>query len=183
VGDDAARQLMVGPVRRIKKLRNGRWDLRLPDEERHVLRALVPQLRELLGGDDPALRRLFPTAYLGDGEADAEAFYRQVTYDELVALRLARLEGFEAMLDAHEVTSAQLESAMGAVNDLRLVLGTRLDVSEHDADRDLDAEDPEAPLYAVYTYLGWVLEMIVEALFATVPEAGFEVDEAGGEAQ
>jgi Domain of unknown function (DUF2017) len=170
---------MVGPIRRIKKLRGGNWELRLPDEERQILTALVPQLRALLSEDDPAVRRLFPTAYPDDVEADA--FYRQVTRDELVEQRVARLEMFAAMLDATEVTTEQLESAMGAVNDLRLVLGTRLDVSEDDDPTAIDEHDPEAPLVAVYSYLGWILEMIVEALFATVPEAGFDVDEGVGE--
>jgi hypothetical protein len=170
---------MVGPIRRIKRHRRGTWDLRLPDEERHVLRALLPQLREMLAGDDPALRRLFPTAYPDDVEADA--FYHQVTRDDLVAQRLARLDAFGDVLDATEVTTEQLESAMGALNDVRLVLGTRLDVSEGDDPASLDADDPEAPLHAVYSYLGWILEMVVEALSSIVPEEGFDVDEGGAQ--
>jgi Domain of unknown function (DUF2017) len=170
---------MVGPIRRIKKQRRGNWELRLPDEERHVLRALVPQLRELLAADDEALRRLFPTAYPADLEADA--FYQQLTHDDLVDQRMARLAQFEVFLDASEVSTEQLECAMGAVNDLRLVLGTRLDVSEDDDPTEIDEEDPEAPLLAVYSYLGWILEMIVEALFATVPEEGFDLDDVAGD--
>jgi hypothetical protein len=53
---------------------------------------------------------------------------------------------------------------MGAINDLRLVLGTRLDVSE---DMDLDAladDDPLTPAFALYGYLGWLQEQIVAAL-------------------
>jgi len=58
---------------------------------------------------------------------------------------------------------AQLLSWMGAVNDLRLVLGTRLDVSEETA-FDQDPDDPDAPALAVYQYLSFLLETIVDAL-------------------
>jgi hypothetical protein len=51
---------------------------------------------------------------------------------------------------------------MGAVNDLRLVLGTRLDVTE-DMD-DIELDDPRAPAFHVYHYLTYVLSEIVNAL-------------------
>jgi hypothetical protein len=170
---------MVGPIRRIKRNRRGTWDLRLPDEERQVLLALSAQLREMLTEDDPALRRLFPTAYPADAEAEAEAFYRQLTRDDLVDQRMARLDTFAQVLEVSEVTTEQLESAMGALNDLRLVLGTRLDVSEDDDPGAMDPDHPETPLYAVYSYLGWILEMVVDALFSSVPEDGFDTEEPG----
>ena len=50
---------------------------------------------------------------------------------------------------------------MGAVNDIRLVIGTKLDVSE-DPSFDIDEDDPDAQAHAIYTYLGWLLEQIVE---------------------
>ena len=60
------------------------------------------------------------------------------------------------------LTEDQLNAWMGAVNDLRLVLGTRLDVTE-----DMDAvqlDDPRAPAFAVYQYLTHLLSEIVNAL-------------------
>ena len=59
---------------------------------------------------------------------------------------------------------------MGAVNDLRLVLGTRLDVSEDDHDVDPDA--PDGPARLVYHYLGWLLEEIVDACMTRRPAGG-----------
>ncbi len=50
---------------------------------------------------------------------------------------------------------------MTALNSLRLVLGTRLDVGEDPPELDLD--DPEAPMYAVYEYLAWMLEQAIRA--------------------
>ena len=47
--------------RRVKRTRRGDFELRLPDEERTVIRSLVGQMRELLAEDaDPGLRRLYP---------------------------------------------------------------------------------------------------------------------------
>ena len=51
---------------------------------------------------------------------------------------------------------------MGAVNDLRLVIGTNLDVCEDDGP--LDPDDPDAPACAVYGYLTGLLDDIVSAL-------------------
>ena len=59
-------------------------------------------------------------------------------------------------------TQDQLFAWMGAVNDLRLVLGTRLDVSE-ETDLAVDPSHPDAGAYGLYTYLGWLLELLVDA--------------------
>ena len=52
---------------------------------------------------------------------------------------------------------------MTALNQLRLVLGTRLDVSEDDEPLP-DPEDPAAPLHDIYHYLGVLLEAVLDAL-------------------
>lgn len=154
----------------VRRRRDGAFDVRLRGWERDLLTDLVPQLRELLtagagGGEagaapDPSLRRLFPTAYADDAALDAE--YQSLVRDDLLERRLASLDLLEETIDADVVTEEQLTAWMGAVNDLRLVIGTRLDVSE-DMD-EIDPEDPDAPLFAAYGYLGWLLENIVAAL-------------------
>jgi hypothetical protein len=162
VGDDAAGHV-IGWNRRVKRTRRGDFELRLPAEERAVLEALVPQLRQLLDGDlaDPSLRRLFPTAYAEDPERDRE--YHALVRDELADRRRATVDTLLATLDEPRLTEEQLTAWMGAVNDLRLVLGTRLDVSEETELPD-DPDDPDAPMLALYGYLGFLLEDIVEAL-------------------
>jgi hypothetical protein len=127
--------------------------------------SLVGQLRRVLTGDDvaadPGMRRLFPSAYADDAARDAE--YREMVHDDLLAARLGALDVVEATVGASNVDEAQLLAWMGAINDLRLVLGTRLDVSEETA-FDADPEDPDAPALAVYQYLSFLLESIVDAL-------------------
>jgi hypothetical protein len=52
---------------------------------------------------------------------------------------------------------------MLTVNSLRLVLGTLLDVTEDDAEPELDEDDPVSAQWNLYGWLGWLLEWIVEA--------------------
>jgi hypothetical protein len=140
----------------------GRYAVGLRDEERDLLRSLVGQLRSLLEDttDDPSVRRLFPTAYHDDEEKDHE--YQVLARGELLDRRLAALDATAATLDANELDHEAVSAWMAAVNDLRLVLGTRLDVAEDQPAP--DADDPEAPAYAVYAYLTEVLDGLVDAL-------------------
>ncbi|HTN79183.1 MAG TPA: DUF2017 family protein [Acidimicrobiales bacterium] len=148
--------------RRIKRTKKGDFELRLPDEERTVVRSLVSQMREILAEDaDPGLRRLYPTAYAEDAERDRE--YQRLVHDDLLARRLAAFETVEETLDAERLDEEQLVAWMGVLNDTRLVIGTKLDVSE-DPTFDIADDDPDAPAYAIYAYLGWLLEQIVDVL-------------------
>jgi hypothetical protein len=151
--------------RRVRRVGPDEFELRLPDEERSVLRSLPAQLRALLEdpspGDDPARGRLFPPAYWDDPERDSE--FQRLMHDDLVASKLAAAEIVESTVDSNRLSGDELVAWMGALNDLRLVLGTRLDVTEDPADA--PAEDaPEAPAYALYSYLGWLQEQVVAAL-------------------
>ena len=152
--------------RRLARNRRGTYDLRLPEAERELLRWLVPSMRRLLVGADaaadPSLRRLFPPAYAEDPAADAE--YRELMHDDLLAQRLEQLDVLETTADASELTGEQLDQWMRCVNDIRLVLGTRLDVTEEDQGDELDPDDPDAGMRAVYHYLGWLLGEIVDLL-------------------
>jgi hypothetical protein len=53
---------------------------------------------------------------------------------------------------------------MRAINDVRLLLGTRLDVSEAPGQRHVDPDDPRAPGFALYDYLSLLTQELVEAL-------------------
>jgi hypothetical protein len=145
---------------RIARTEQGRFRLQLPDNERDVLRALPDQLRSLLTERDALVHRLFPPAYTDDVARSEE--YSRLTEEDLVAGRLSKLETFERTLDAEEVGEEELVAWLGALNDLRLVIGTRLDVTE-DMDP-LPDRHPDAGLYALYSYLGWLQEQLVEAL-------------------
>ena len=68
---------------RVRRTRRGDFQLRIPAQEREVLRGLPGQLRALLGTDDPALERLFPPART----ATVESFF--VTREQRATFRQA----------------------------------------------------------------------------------------------
>ena len=55
---------------------------------------------------------------------------------------------------------------LGGINDIRLALGVRLNVEEnsHETLELLKPDDPMRPVYAVYTWLGWLQDSLLQAL-------------------
>ena len=155
------------PRLRIERTGPGRFRLHLPPEERAIIRRLLPQLRELVEEGDPSTRRLFPTAYVGDPDKERE--YQELMRSDLVASRLAAIGVVETTLDDDAIGAGELERWMEAVNSLRLVIGTRLDVTE-DLPH-LPDDHPDGPALALYEYLGWLLEHAVEAMSADLHDA------------
>ena len=152
---------------RVKRKGRGRYQVRLRPTERILVGDLVGQLREqlLASTDEPSVRRLFPPAYPDDPERDAG--YQVLTRDELLESKLAAIDVVERTLEGDELDEAGMTAWMGTLNSLRLVLGTRLDVDEELPT--LDTDDPLAPAYAVYEYLGWLLSQVVDALSPDLP--------------
>ena len=152
-------------MRNIKRDRKrGGYTLNLPPEERELLRTLPGQFRKVLQTGDPSLRRLFPPAYTDDDDANDE--FQRLMREELLEGKLAALEIVEQTANADHLTEAQLEGWLGALESLRLFLGTQLDVSEEMYAVALDPDDPSAPALALYGYLSWLQEQAVEALSA-----------------
>jgi Domain of unknown function (DUF2017) len=154
---------------RFEPERGGGFRLRLPADEREMLRSVPELLRELLDGDldAPDLRRLFPPAYQDD--ADLQTEYRRLTIDDLADRRREALRVVEDTIDADHLTEEQLVAWLGVVNDVRLVLGTRLDVSEDASVRPPPRDDPRFAQFALFSYMGFLEENIVEALAKTLP--------------
>ena len=155
---------------RLKRTHAGTYRFGLADEERAILRQLLPQLRELVlsppEATDDRIRRLFPTAYADDPEKDAE--YQRLMRDELVQSRVEAIDRVEASLDSTELTEEELIGWIQSVNAVRLVLGTMLDVSEdeqvEDVARRFSPDDPALHDYALYGYLSALLDEMVSVL-------------------
>jgi Domain of unknown function (DUF2017) len=132
--------------------------LRLSREERGLLAMLAADLREQLEGEptDPSFRRLFPPAY--EDEQDERA-YRDLAGDDLLNGRRGALELLEASAESDRLTAEEADAWLRALNDLRLVLGTRLDVQEGTL-----LDEPQTPELAIYGYLSWLQEQLVAAL-------------------
>ena len=158
---------MSASAPRVQRTRRGHFRLRLPRREREVLRSLPGQLRQLLGTGDPALRRLYPPAY--EDQPDRQEEYDRLVRGDLTRERVEALEVIERTIDASRLTEEELTAWLGALNDLRLVLGTRLEVTEEMYEEGLPEDDPRATAFGLYAYLGWLQEQVVEALAQGLP--------------
>ncbi len=144
---------------------NDLFEITLTVDERSTLLSFVDQLSDILamGPDDARLRRLFPTAYHENPEHDAE--YQGYMRDELTQSRSASIAIVKEVLESTDlITAAQLHAFMTVLNNLRLVLGTLLDVGEDDFEDDIDENDPAFGQWQLYGYLGWLMEWTISAL-------------------
>jgi hypothetical protein len=120
--------------------------------------------------DDPALRRLLPDAYADDASAEE---FRRLMDTELRRLKSSALDRLIA--DLRSITGDgkparlapdEAEAWLQAINDVRLVLGTRLEVTEDMSEiwQQLEPEDPRTPLLLAYDWLGGLQESLVASL-------------------
>ncbi len=161
------------------------------ESEKEVLLNLCEQIIELLaertdhGHDDPlaamvgitshdsppedeVLHRLLPNAYADQVDASefrryTEATLRQKKQAHAISRRIHLKTAEDGTVDLdHDNANAWL----GAINDIRLALGVRLKVASNSQD-ELELLAPDDPLrgvYAVYTWLGWLQESLLDAL-------------------
>jgi hypothetical protein len=146
----------------VRPLGDDVYALTLDAEERAVLRRLSVELRELVEADDPAVGRLFPAAFRDDPEAAAE--FDRLVREGLLGGRVAALTTLERTADADRLDHGELESWCGALNDMRLVIGEKVGVTEDMYERDIDPRDPRAPDLALYGWLSWLQSQIVDVL-------------------
>ena len=62
------------------------------------------------------------------------------------------------------------------MNDLRLVLGTRIEITEEATDEDFPPDDPRHDSYRAYLFLGYLLHEMLEAMGAPVADEPPDVD-------
>jgi hypothetical protein len=123
---------------------------------------------EITGSDatDPVIERLFPAAYEDAGDASA---FRDLTEDDLRESRVLRLVDCTEELGGQDgqipLTPQAADRWIRVLNDARLVLGTRLEVTE-EWDHALDPDDPEVAEKAVYVWLSAVQETVVQSLMS-----------------
>ncbi|GAA3062106.1 DUF2017 domain-containing protein [Streptomyces roseofulvus] len=131
---------------------------------------------------DPALRRLFPDAYADDSEElrAAAADFRRFTENDLRARKredaLAVVRALDGLTSEGPEESAVLKltpdesrSWLGTLNDLRLTIATRLDITEDEESERLyrlPDSDPRKPMVMAYLWLGALQESLVETLMS-----------------
>lgn len=130
--------------------------------------------------EDPVLARLFPTAYTDDDEAagDFRRFTEGQLRDGKAAAAATIIESLETaglpdqpedglFIDV-ELARDDALSWMRSFTDMRLAIGTRLEVEEGDEDfwESLPDEDPRTQVHDIYQWLGYLQETLVDAVSA-----------------
>lgn len=154
-------------MRTVRRRRDGTFTHSFHTGIPQLLVELGGQLEAVLDSDSPDLRRLFPTAYADDAEKDAG--YQILARTSLNDQRRAALATVQRTADSDVLTEDELTDWMAVTNDLRLVLGTRLDVSEDSDGSEYTPGSVEAELLDIYHLLGAVLHEIVTALSEALP--------------
>jgi hypothetical protein len=143
----------------------GGVDVELPDDVRDLLASLARQLVELIddpdAAKDPGLQRLFPPASIDD---PMEALgFEQLMGDALRAGKREAAAVLRATARATHLDAEETLAWMRCINDIRLVVGSRLNIQE---DTDVEAlfEDELMEQAAVtYVALTELVEMLARA--------------------
>jgi hypothetical protein len=143
----------------------GGVDVELPDDVRDLLASLARQLVELIddpnAAKDPGLQRLFPPASIDD---PMEALgFEQLMGDALRAGKREAAAVLRATARATHLDAEETLAWMRCINDIRLVVGSRLNIQE---DTDVEALfENELMEQAAVTYVALteLVEMLARA--------------------
>lgn len=123
--------------------------------------------------DDPILSRLLPDFHRLDDDKptkedlDSAAALRSLHEPELLAAKtgVAQVVMDTCPPDGGQIllSAEQADAWLSAINDVRLALGTALDVTE-DMPDELPEDDPRSSHLGVYHWLTWVQESLVTAV-------------------
>lgn len=148
---------------------DGSFAVNLSENERTLLRELPGEMLRLLDekDDDRSTFRLFPRAY--DDDLGRQVEYDRLMRDDLQERHIEALDVLSASAEAANVSLEQLDTWARALNLIRLVLGTRLDVDASTTEKSFPKGSPIAATFAMYAYLGELQEHAVDALSRSLP--------------
>ena len=143
------------------------FTLHIGKDERALVSRLLEELRTMQS--DPAAAeatvRLFPVVHPNDPRQEEE--WQRLMRDELVQSRAESIDSVVEVLARPgrkvAISEDEMLAFVRAVNSVRLVLGTILEVTEDD-DLDAPPELVESPEYQLYGYLSYVLDACVRAM-------------------
>ena len=158
------REVLINLVQQIIELLSERTD----NQSEDPLAAMVGITSHDSPPEDEVLLRLLPNAY--SDQVDAAEFRR---YTELtlrakksvnaISMHTDLMNSPDGCIDIdHQGANAWL----GAMNDIRLALGVRLKVQSNSYEEleILAPDDPMRGVYAVYSWMGWLQESLIQAL-------------------
>lgn len=169
---DEAR-IMINLVEQLLELL-GEGDFSHHYDESDPFAQLMSQLNatpeEIIVPEDPVLLRLLPNAY---SDPEAAADFRRYTEPTLRGKKKINLQEVRSALEiivdedkAGVVEDLDSEIWLLAINDLRLALSVRLNIGPESYEdfECLGDEDPQKPIYAVYFWMGWLQESLLNLL-------------------
>ncbi|MFO0982848.1 MAG: DUF2017 family protein [Planctomycetota bacterium] len=148
--------------------------LRLVPVELELLRSLPTRLRDILLNPERApavLDRLFPPTHTDDAESEAE--HRRLLGQTLLECRLDTIKGFEQTLarvrrriafPEIQLSLPEVDLWLHVINDVRLLLGTQLDIKDNDWRRQPLAADADVESYCVLVALSTLQEVMLGAM-------------------
>lgn len=163
-------QILINLVEQLLELL-GEGDFNHHYNESDPFAQLMAQLKvapeEITVPDDPVLLRLLPTAY---ADPEAAADFRRYTEPTLRGKKKQILAQIRAALEiivdddrAGTVEELDSDTWLMAINDLRLALGVRLEITpdSYDLFETLSDDEPQKSIFAVYFWLGWLQESLL----------------------
>ncbi len=172
--------------------RFGRYTAVFEPAEATLIADLVDQVRQMLAGRrsessadplarmtgmvlgpgtppaDPALARLLPDFHASDSEMAAGI--RMLREPDLIAMKDASavklLDSLPRGGGSVHLDAAMAQAWVSTLNDVRLALGVRLDITDDDFEPspDADPEGMEVAIFATYRWLSAVQDSLVNAL-------------------
>ena len=161
---ESEREVLINLVEQIIELLAERTDNHVDDP----LAAMVGITTHDTPPDDEVLLRLLPNAYADQVDASefrryTESTLRAKKYAHSMSMRMGLKSAVDGII---EVDHDGANDWLGAMNDIRLALGVRLNVEQNSPDELelLAPDDPMRGVYAVYSWLGWLQESLIVAL-------------------
>ena len=158
------REVLINLVQQIIELLSERTDNHSEDP----LAAMVGITSHDSPPEDEVLLRLLPNAY--SDQVQAAEFRR---YTELTLRAKKSAHAMSMLTDLMnspdgciDIDHQGANAWLGAMNDIRLALGVRLKVQSNSYEEleILAPDDPMRGVYAVYNWLGWLQESLIQAL-------------------
>lgn len=138
------------------------------------LEALVGIVENPSVPEDPAVARVLPA---GSSDPEAALEYRRYTEQDLRAAKVANLRLLAFDIEAGDImlNDEHAHSWASALNDIRLVLGSRLDITDEERANRVHrltdwskVENDDEYLAVVYNFVTWVQDSLMVALLDAV---------------
>ncbi|MEP6758653.1 MAG: DUF2017 family protein [Actinomycetota bacterium] len=143
----------------------GGVDVDLPTDVRDLLASLARQLAELIDDPEavgePGLERLFPPASIDDPMESLG--FEQLMGDALRAGKREAAAILRATANATHLDAEDTLAWMRCINDIRLVIGTRLDIQEDTDVEAMFADELMEQAAVTYVALTELVEMLARA--------------------